>query len=141
MSRWLLDTVVVSELRKAKRADSKVRAWFQNTDTRSCYLSVITLSEIRIGISRVEKKDPDLAARLDKWYQNQVVVHFGNRLLGIDQSMAEKAAELIARHRLTPFDALIGATALSHNFSLVTRNVTHFESAGIPLVNPWEETV
>lgn len=138
MSRWLLDTVVLSELRKADRADSQVLAWHGNISAQACYVSVITLTEIRVGIRRIENTDPDFAQRLEKWYASQVMAHFQSRLLRVDRAVAEQAADLMAEHGLTPFDALIGATALTHQLTLVTRNTAHFQPAGIPILNPWE---
>lgn len=137
MSHWLLDTVVLSELRKADRADPQVLKWHETISARSCFISVITLTEIRFGIRKVESSDPVFAARLEAWYQEKVMVHFRDKLLAVDVGVAERAADLMAAYRLSPFDALIGATAQTHHCTLVTRNLAHFESTGIPLLNPW----
>jgi toxin FitB len=138
MSGFLLDTVVISELRKAHRADHNVLSWHQDISAQSCFISVITLTEIRSGILKVETTDPPFASRLENWYQKQVTVHFRERFLPVDRPVSETAAALIAQERLTPFDALIGATALVHSLTLVTRNTAHFETTKIDLINPWQ---
>ncbi len=126
----LLDTVVVSELRRGSRADTAVVAWQASVAAIPAYLSVITLLEIRVGIRRV-------AVRLEAWYGERLLPSFGGRLLAGDRAVAEAAAGLATSRTLPPHDALIAATARVHGLTLVTRNIPDFADTGVPVVNPW----
>ncbi len=134
---FLLDTVLVSELRKGAKADASVIAWQEGIAAIPVYLSVITLLEIRIGVRRVQGRDPDFAARLEAWYEGRLLPRFRDHLLSVDQAVAETAAELSAGRTLSPHDALIAATAKVHHLTLATRNVSDFGDTGISMVNPW----
>src|SRR4051794_35100894 len=107
---FLLDTVVISELRKGLRADPSVIEWQAKATGRPCYLSVITLLEIRLGLRRVQSRDAAFAARLQAWYDGHLLPRFRETLLAVTQAVAESAAELSAVRNLTPYDALIAAT-------------------------------
>ncbi len=134
----LLDTVVVSELRKGTAADPAVIAWQAGVATIPAYLSVITLLEIRQGLRQVQRRDPAFAARLEVWYTGRLLPRFRDHLLPVDQAVAEAAAELGSRRTLPAHDALIAATAQVHGLTLVTRNQADFADLGLPLVNPWD---
>jgi hypothetical protein len=134
----LLDTVVVSELRKGARADPAVIAWQASVGAVPAYLSVITLLEIRCGLRRVAVRNPAFASRLETWYRERLLRCFRDHLLDVDRSVAEAAAELTAGRTLPPHDALIAATARVHRLILVTRNVTDFADTGVPVINPWD---
>lgn len=134
----LLDTVVISELRKGTRATPAVIAWQEKNSTSPTYLSVITLLEIRQGIRRVQLRDADFAQRLENWYHTRLIPRFRDTLLSVNQSIAESAAELSATETISPHDALIAATAQVHGLTLVTRNISDFSKTQIPLVNPWD---
>ena len=137
----LLDTVVVSELRKGRRADPAVIDWQAKTTGLPTYLSVITLLEIRLGILRVQLRDAAFASRLQAWYDGHLLPRFRDTLLPVTQAVAESAAELSAARQLSPHDALIAATAHAHGLTLVTRNVSDFTGIAVPVVNPWEPNV
>lgn len=134
---YLLDTVLVSELRKGAKADASVIKWQEGISATPAYLSVITLLEIRIGTRRVRGQDPDFAARLEAWYEGRLLPRFRKHLLSVDQAVAEAAAELSAGRTLSPDDALIAATAKVHHLTLATRNISDFADTGISMVNPW----
>lgn len=134
---YLLDTVLVSELRKGEKAEPSIIAWQAGVSTLPVYLSVITLLEIRIGVRRVRGRDPDFAARLEAWYEGRLLPRFRDHLLSVDQAVAEAAAEMSAARTLSPHDALIAATAKVHHLTLATRNVSDFADTGISIVNPW----
>jgi hypothetical protein len=134
---YLLDTNVVSELRKAARADATVRAWAQSASANSFWLSAITVLELEIGVLRVERRDAAQGALLRHWLENWVLVRFGERILGVDVEIARRGAQLHVPDPRPERDALIAATALTHGLTTVTRNVGDFEPMGVALINPW----
>lgn len=134
---YLLDTNVVSELRKAARADATVRAWAQSASANSFWLSAITVLELEIGVLRVERRDAAQGALLRHWLENWVLVRFGERILGVDVEIARRGAQLHVPDPRPERDALIAATALTHGLTAVTRNVGDFEPMGVALINPW----
>lgn len=136
-SGLLLDTVVVSELRKNVQAHPAVRAWQQSAAGLPAYLSVITLLEIRQGLYRVRTRDPEFATRLEIWYRQRLLASFSKNLLPVDQAVAEAAANLGIQRTLPSNDVLIAATALVHGLTVVTRNVADFADTGVPVINPW----
>ncbi len=133
----LLDTVVVSELRKGARAEPAVIAWQASVATIPVYLSVITLLEIRVGVRRVAVRDPEFAARLETWYRDRLMPRFLDHLLSVDPPVAEAAAELSLLRTRPAFDTLLAATALVHDLTVATRNVADFADLGVSVVNPW----
>ncbi len=134
---YLLDTNVVSELRKAARADATVRAWAQSAPANSFWLSAITVLELEIGVLRVERRDASQGALLRQWLEGWVLERFGERILGVDVEIARRAAQLHVPDPRPERDALIAATALKHGLTMVTRNVGDFEPMGVSLLNPW----
>ncbi len=136
---YLLDTNVISELRKGKsgRADGNVIKWAVDKDANALYISVITLLEIKTGILQVARKDPDQANMLSDWLQSHVVPAFSNRVLSIDTAVALKCAELHVPDPRSDRDALIAATGLVHGMTIVTRNVADFNATGVDIINPW----
>lgn len=136
---FLLDTNIISELRRAAHGLSNpgVVAWAQTTDPVLMHTSVIVLMEIEHGIQRLDRKDPAQASRLRHWFEHQVRPGFGAHALPIDLDTALICAGLHARGPRSPHDALIGATALRHGLTLVTRNVRDFEVMGVPTLNPF----
>ncbi len=136
---YLLDTNVISELRKAgdRNADANVMAWFDGLDAGTFYLSVITLMELEHGILLIERRDTPQATRLRGWMQNHVLPEFSKRTLPVDAPVALRCARLHVPDRRPERDALIAATALVHGMMLVTRNLADFQPIGVPLLNPW----
>lgn len=134
---FLLDTNVVSELRKAARADATVRAWAERAPANSFWLSAITVLELEIGVLRVERRDAAQGALLRQWLDNWVLVRFGERILSVDLENARRGAQLHVPDPRPERDALIAATALTHGLTIVTRNVGDFEPMGVALINPW----
>lgn len=137
---YLLDTNVVSELRKAARADASVRAWAENTAAGSSWLSTITALELEIGVLRMERRDVAQGAQLRRWLEDWVLTRFKERMLDVDVTVAREGARLRVPDPRPERDALIGATALTHGLTLVTRNVGDFEPMGVALLNPWLAT-
>ena len=137
---YLLDTNVVSELRKAKsgKADKKVIAWADNIPVISLHLSVITILELETGILLVERRDPAQGAVLRSWLNSHVFPAFSDRILAVDVSVAQCCAKLHVPDPRSDRDAIIAATALTHGMTVVTRNTDDFESIGVKLLNPWK---
>ncbi|MEO8614380.1 MAG: type II toxin-antitoxin system VapC family toxin [Luteolibacter sp.] len=137
---FLLDSNVISELRSAKRCDPRVRAWEQGTPVASCWISVITLLEIRRGIGQVERKDAPFAEILGQWLEERVKPAFDGRVVAVTTATADLAGRIASVKTRGLADCLIAATALEHHLKLVTRNVADFEDVeGLEIVNPWDE--
>ena len=134
---FLLDTNVVSELRKTQ-ADRAVVAWARSVPAYKLYISAITLLEIETGILRLERRDPEQAAPLRNWLEVHVMAAFAGRVLSVDGAVARRCARLHVPDRSNECDALIAATALVHDMTVVTRNTRDFAFSGAPVLNPWE---
>ncbi len=137
---FLLDTNVISELRKAGdgKADAKVTAWLASEDAASFYISAITLMELEVGILRVERRDDAQGAMLRAWMDTRVLPEFSERVLPIDANVALRCARLHVPDPRARRDALIAVSAIVHGMTVVTRNVADFEATGVPILNPWE---
>ena len=137
---YILDTNVVSELRKAKsgKADKNVIAWAKAVSPATLHISVITILELEAGILRVERKDSSQGAILRSWLTSHVMPAFSDRILNIDTAVAIKCAKLHVPDPQSDRDTLIAATGLVHGMPIVTRNVKDFEGTGVQLINPWE---
>lgn len=136
---FLLDTNVVSELRKAKtgRADANVTAWAGSVPFGSLFISAITLLELEMGVLQVERRDPAQGGILRAWLDRQVLPAFHDRILPIDVAVAQRCARLHVPDPRAERDAMIAATALVHGMTVVTRNIGDFQLTGVPLLNPW----
>ena len=136
---YLLDTNVVSELRKAKtgKVDRNVRNWAKSVSASTLFLSVISILELEIGILLVERRDRSQGALLRSWMEDQVLPTFNDRILAVDTPVAQRCAAMHVPTPRSDRDALIAATALVHGMSVVTRNVSDFEPIGVAVVNPW----
>jgi len=136
---FLLDTNVISELRKAGdgKADASATAWLAREDAASFYISAITLLELEIGILRVERRDSAQGGMLRTWMNTHVLPEFSERTLPIDATVAIRCARLHVPDPRAERDALIAATAIVYGMTVVTRNVADFEATGVPLLNPW----
>ena len=134
---FLLDTNVVSELRKTGKADKNVVAWAADQPTARLFLSAITVLELEMGVLLVERRDPAQAKALRHWLETNVIPAFQGRILPIDTTVARLCARLHVPDPRAERDALIAATALVHGLTVVTRNVVDFELTQVPLLNPW----
>lgn len=137
---YLLDTNVVSELRKAKsgKAHRAVIDWASDVPAVLMFISVISLHELEYGVLLAERSDPAKGEVLRGWLDNSVVPAFSDRIVPVDASVATRAAALHVPDPAPLRDALIGATALVHGMIMVTRNAHDFERfARLGVVNPW----
>lgn len=133
---YLLDTNVISELRKGERADRNVSSWFGEVADEEIYLSVLTIGEIRRGVESVRRRDPDSAAALDSWLARLSEAH-RDRILPVDRAIAEEWGRMNAPDPLPVVDGLLAATAKVVGLTLVTRNVGDVERTGIELLDPF----
>jgi predicted nucleic acid-binding protein len=135
----LLDTNVISELRRGERCDPRVRRWALSTTQSELHTSVIVLGELKRGVERVRPKDPRFAAELERWL-SRVVARMGDRILPVDQAVALAWGRIAAQRTVPPIDGLLAATALVHGFTLVTRHVKDIVDLGVSYLNPFEPT-
>lgn len=141
---YLLDTHVVSELRKAKakkaahKANSSVVAWANSVPSNHLFISAITVLELETGILLVERRDPIQGATLRSWLNTHVLPAFADKVLPVDTAVAQRCAELHVPDPRSDRDAMIAATALVHQLTVVTRNVDDFLPTKVSLLNPWE---
>ena len=137
----LLDTNVVSELRKIRtsRVDKRVAEWADAVDSSVLYISVMTIFELEMGVTQMERKDVVQGRALRAWLENQVLPTFGERILPIDAAVARVCGSLHVPNRHNERDAFIAATALVHGMTVVTRNARDFKATGVPVVNPWRD--
>jgi toxin FitB len=133
---YLIDTVVLSELRKAQR-DPLLVAWFEQQRTPDLFVSVITIGEIERGIARQRAADPGFAAALAVWL-DKLLVLYGERVLLFDLQTARRWGRLSAALGNESADLMIAATALEHGLTVVTRNVTDFAPAGVSVIDPFK---
>lgn len=136
---YVLDTNVVSELRKARtgKIDANVAAWAENMDASALFVSSITIMELELGILSVERRDAIQGSRLRSWLEQYVLPEFSGRTLPVDTAVALRCARLHVPDKRSERDALIAATALVHGMTVVTRNVADFEPTGVTIINPW----
>ncbi len=138
---FLLDTNVVSELRKAPagKADVNVVKWSSSVSSSSLYVSVITLMELQTGILLKERKDPDQGQLLHVWFNTKVLSAFESRVIPVDIEVALKCAALHVPSRRPDRDTFIAASAMVHGMTVVTRNVKDFHGTKAEILNPWEQ--
>jgi predicted nucleic acid-binding protein len=139
MKGWLLDTNIISELRKEK-CHPAVKAWADRQSPTSFYLSTITMAEIRFGIEKTE--DEAFRQELNQWLDQVLRPWFGDRLLGVDEDVILQWRWLVEKGRKQNYtfsqpDLFIAAIAVVHDLCVVTRNVGDFEKSGVPVFNPF----
>jgi predicted nucleic acid-binding protein len=138
VSGFLLDTNIISELVKVK-PESRVTAWIKNIDESLLYLSVLTLGEIRKGITSLQ--DGARRVSLEAWLDHDLVLRFSDRILSIDLEVADRWGRIAGNARKKPLpviDGLLAATALHYDLTLVTRNIADIAGSGVAVFNPWE---
>ena len=138
MSGFLVDTNVLSELRKEARCDPGVRQWFDRVDAGELFISVLVLGEIRKGIELIRLRDPAQARALEKWLL-WISSEFEERILAVSENVADRWGRLGLRQPLPVLDGLLAATALVHDLVLVTRDEDGFRQTGVRKLNPFSK--
>ena len=137
---FVVDTNIVSELRKVRsgKADPGVAAWAEQVPSVELFISAITIHELEHGVVLLERSDPVQGALLRAWLDQSVAAAFKSRVLPVDERIARRAAALHVPDPAPFRDALIGATALVHHMTVVTRDIKDFQRfEGLDLINPW----
>lgn len=135
---FLLDTVVLSELRKNNR-NPQVEQWVKEHSKDAMFISVLTVGEIRRGIALQKEKDPVFASRLTSWLESLLIYYGKESILPVTTEIALVWGDLSARLGNASADLLIAATAQVHKLTVVTRNTRHFMGSGVSVCNPWGE--
>jgi len=141
MSAYLLDTNCISELVRAE-PDPGVMTWLEAADEALLYLSVLTMGEIRKGIAGLSQGKR--RTRLETWLEVELRARFASRILSVDAAVADRWGLLAAGARsegksLSTIDGLLAATALQHNLTIVSRNVSVFANVRVQVLNPWQK--
>lgn len=134
---YLLDTNVISEVRKGINCDANVHRWWESTTSTDFYLSVIVAGEIHRGIAKLLKTNPDMARKFQSWLA-ALIREFGARVLPVDLATAEIWGKVSSNRTLPLADGLLAATALAHDLTLVTRNTKDISGTGVRYLNPFE---
>lgn len=134
---YLLDTNIISEVRKGERCDPKVSAWYASIADEDLFLSTLVLGEIRKGIELSRRRDPAKAAVLERWL-GQVETAFGARVLTVDNAVADQWGRMSAVRPIPVIDGLLAATAMINRLTLVTRNDRQITGLGVMVLNPFE---
>jgi hypothetical protein len=134
---YLIDTNIISEIRKGRRCDPNVASWYEKIEDASLYLSVLVIGEIRKGIERVRLRDGAQANAIENWLAD-VDAAFGERILPVDRAVANEWGRLNVRRPLPVIDGLLAATAKIHRMTLVTRDTVGIADLDISILNPFE---
>jgi len=136
---YLLDTNVVSEFRKSadNRMNQGVRSWAEEVFPEVMFVSAISILELEIGVLQIERRDKKQGAVLRKWLNKNVLPTFSERVLPVDLAVARRCAGLHVPNPKSERDAMIAATAIEHQMTIVTRNISDFRHAGVKVFDPW----
>ncbi|MHB8522835.1 MAG: PIN domain-containing protein [Limisphaerales bacterium] len=138
MSGFLLDTNLLSELRKQSRCDPGVRNWVESATAEDLFVSVLVLGEIRQGVERIRRRDQNQARSLEEWLQS-LSTEFIDRILPVDERVADQWGRLGLRQPVPTVDALLAATALVHDLTVVSRDEDGFRNTGVRVINPFSK--
>jgi toxin FitB len=134
---YLLDTNVVSVLRRKGRVEPRVADWFSRAPASELFISVVSVLEIEIGVLRLERKDPEQGALLRRWKNEWVGPAFEGRVLLVDEAVSDACAHLHVPDPRPVLNSLIAATAIVRRLTLVTRNERDFAGMPVAVINPW----
>ena len=132
----LLDTNVLSELKRGRNADARVVALFSEIPSERVFTSVVVLGEVRRGIELVARRDKPQAMLLDRWYAD-IRERLANRVLAVDEPVMLAWSRISVPDMLPAYDGLIAATALVHGMTVATRNAADYRRAGVEVFDPW----
>ena len=135
---YLIDTNIISEVRKGARCDQHVAAWYASIADEELFLSTLVLGEIRKGVELARAKDPDKAVALERWLR-QVEAAFDGRILGVDNAVSDQWGRMSAIRPLPVIDGLLAATAVTNGLTLVTRNDRDIAGVGALVLNPFRK--
>jgi predicted nucleic acid-binding protein len=135
--KYLIDTNIISEVRKGAKCDQHVAAWYESIADADIYLSVLVVGEIRKGIERARPNNPAQARALEKWLAD-VIRSFAERILLIDQAVADEWGRMSARRSLSTIDSLLAATAKMNGMTLATCNLSDVSDLDVRAINPFE---
>ena len=135
---FLLDTNVVSEVRKGHRSDPNVSTWYASVDESDLFISPLTLGEIRKGIELARRRGDSRQADVLSGWLKTVIERFSGRVLTVDPQVADTWGQMLAIRPIPLIDGLLAATAVVHDLTLVTRNVSDVEGLGARLLNPFD---
>jgi toxin FitB len=133
---YLIDTNIISEIRKGDRCNRDVSAWYASIRDEDLFLSALVLGEIRKGIELARARDLDKAAALERWLR-QIEAAFGGRVLGIDNTVSDQWGRISAIRPVPVIDGLLVATAMTNGLTLVTRNDRDAAGLGALVLNPF----
>ncbi len=133
---YLIDTNIISEIRKGERCDPQVSAWYASIRDEDLFLSTLVLGEIRKGIELQRSKDLSKASALERWLE-QVKAAFGGRVLGVDNAVSDQWGRMSAIRPIPVIDGLMAATAMTNGLTLVTRNDRDVAGLGAKVINPF----
>ena len=134
---YLLDTNVISEVRKGSRCDARVAAWYARVDTSNLFLSVLTTGETRKGVEQARPRDPAKADVLEAWLED-VERRFTGRILSVNVRIADEWGHMSAQRTVSVIDGFLAATAKVHRLTLVTRNTRNVTGLGVSVLNPFD---
>jgi predicted nucleic acid-binding protein len=137
---FLIDTNIISEVRRRDRCDPNVNAWYSSADENDLYLSVLVTGEIRRGIELARRRDPVRAAVFEQWLAD-IEAAFGARILPIDRAVADEWGRLSTVRSVPPVDGLLAATAKVHGMTLATRNEADVAGLGVAVLNPFRTAI
>jgi predicted nucleic acid-binding protein len=135
---FLIDTNVVSELRRPRRTNPRVAAWADSVPPGEMFLSSITILELETGVLLLGRRDLSQARLIQEWIEDRVLTAFADRILAVDTAVARRCARLHVPDPRPYRDSLIAATALVHGLIVATRNRADFEPMAVPVLNPWD---
>lgn len=134
---YLIDTNVISESRKGKKANLGVREFWRTIDPDSVYLAVQTIGEIRRGVESIKSRGDLVQSKVLEQWLDQVINNYGDRILAFDEDCAQIWGRLMSPHKVNPIDKQIAAIGLIHGLTVVTRNTSDFDGTGVRLMNPF----
>jgi predicted nucleic acid-binding protein len=132
----LIDTNVLSEVRKGDRCNARVKAWYGDVPDQDIFLSALTIGEIRRGVNNIARRDAKSGAALERWLRG-LIQHFAERILPVDHAVAEEWGRMNVPDPLPVIDGLLAATARVHDLTLVTRSTRHVARTGVAYLNPF----